>query len=101
VLIASYNATNKFRVFTRGEFFNDDKGFLSGTFNDKNNNLTGLKISGATLGVEYKPTSNSYIRLEGRDLIANSDQEIFHHNDQTTNSNTRLEAMLNLGFWFE
>ncbi len=99
VLIASYNASNKFRLYTRGELFKDTDGFLSGTFTNKNMHTTGLKLVGFTLGAEYKPTSNSYIRLEGRNITADNQQEIFHNKNKSTNTNTRLEAMLHLGFW--
>jgi hypothetical protein len=101
VLIASYNATAKYRIYARGEMFTDADGFLSGIFIDNTNEVTGLKLFGATLGVEYKPTTNSYLRLEGRSLTADSSQEIFHKTDENKNTNSRLEVMLNLGFWFE
>jgi len=68
-------------VYGRGEFFNDPSGMLSGVFIDRNYDLTGLKIMGVTLGVEYKPTENSYVRLEGRSLIADKDQRIFYRDN--------------------
>ncbi|MFI5134431.1 MAG: outer membrane beta-barrel protein [Chitinophagales bacterium] len=93
-----YAATKMFDVYGRAEIYQDADGFLSGVFLDKSNHFTGLKIWGATLGAEFKPTENSYVRLEGRDLIANSDQEIFYWNGSPTN--TRLEVMINFGVWF-
>ena len=99
IMILSYQAAEKFRLYARGENFDDPNGFLSGVFADKTNTVTGLKIFGMTLGAEYKPSSNSYIRLEGRSLNADSKQEIFRQNHKNTNS--RLEAMINIGFWFE
>jgi len=65
---------------------------------DKSNTLTGLKIWGATLGAEYKPTENSYLRLEGRQLTADDNQEIFHWDKE--NTNTRMEILFHMGVSF-
>ena len=78
MLIVSYQATEKFRVYGRGDYFNDRNGFLSGVFVDKTNHTTGLIATTETLGLEYKPTGNSYIRLEGRNISADKNQEIFY-----------------------
>ncbi|MEO8147642.1 MAG: outer membrane beta-barrel protein [Bacteroidia bacterium] len=99
LVVGDYKVCDKFDVYARGEIFNDDDGILSGVFEDDNNEFTGLKSWGATLGVQYKPTENSYIKLEGRNLSADSDQKIFYHDKKFTNN--RLEAMINMGFWFE
>jgi hypothetical protein len=93
-----YLVTKKLDCYGRLEFFDDADGFLSGVMTDKNNHLTGLKLWGATLGLEYKPTLNSYVRFEGRDLMADDAQEIFYHDGAYTNS--RLEVLLNFGVWF-
>ncbi len=98
VLGLKYQLKTKFAVYGRGEMFNDPQGFMSTVFPDKANKLTGYKLWGATLGVEYKPTDNSYIRLEGRQLIADKDQEIFHWNNANTNS--RMEVLVNIGISF-
>ena len=62
------------------------------------NIITGLNLWGVTLGAEYKPTDNSYIRLEARQLQTESSQKIFHWKNEDTNS--RLEMMLHLGVSF-
>jgi hypothetical protein len=54
-----------------------------------------LNILGGTLGVEFVPTVNSYIRLEGRELVAGKDQNIFNRDGKRANS--RLEVNLNMG----
>jgi hypothetical protein len=61
-------------------------------------NNTGLKIYGGTLGFEYKPIKNSYVRIEGRTLASDSNQQMFIIN--STPSNVRFEGMVNLGVWF-
>ncbi|MBI4944847.1 MAG: porin [Bacteroidetes bacterium] len=93
-----YQLMKKFGVYNREEIFNDPQGIMSGTFVDKTGKRSGYKIWGVTLGIEYKPTDNSYIRLEGRELIADKDQEIFHWNNFITNA--RTELMINMGVSF-
>ncbi|HEX7414610.1 MAG TPA: outer membrane beta-barrel protein, partial [Bacteroidia bacterium] len=93
-----YAFTSKFGIYTRGEIFNDPSGFLYGRVYDKTNKNTGLKLWGATLGAEYKPTDNSYIRLEGRQLQSDANQEIFRWNGK--NTNVRQEVMIHMGYYF-
>ena len=85
-------------VYARYEYFNDPEGFMGGILVDANSMITGLNIMGVTLGVEKNITSNSYIRLEGRQLIADNAQQIFYWKNE--NSNTRMEAMIHLGVSF-
>lgn len=96
--IVKYQFIKKSSTYFRGELFNDPQGMMSGAFADKTGKHTGYKIGGATLGIEYKPTDNSYIRLEGRELIADKDQEIFYWN--LFNTNARTELMINMGVSF-
>ena len=98
VLIVSYNLNNKFRVYGRGEAYSDANGVLSGVFMDTNIKNTGLKLWGITGGIEYKPTEDSYIRIEERSLNADVNQGIFHHDG--ANTYRRFEAMINLGITF-
>ena len=98
VLGLKYQLKNKFAVYGRGEIFNDPQGIMSGVIIDKQNKYTGLKLWGATLGIEYKPTDNTYIRMEGRQLTADKDQEIFRWNN--ANTNVRMEMMMNIGITF-
>jgi hypothetical protein len=98
VFALRFQATNHFAVYGRGELCQDPQGMLSGAFLDEKGNLTGIKLWGGTAGIEYKPTGNSYIRLEGRNLTTDSAQKIFYRDG--TFSNNRIEALLNLGVWF-
>jgi len=97
VSIFSYLPANKFRIYTRQEIFNDAQGMMSGVFTDINGIRTGYKLWGITAGAEYKPTENSYIRLEGRQLEMDAAQEIFRWKE---NKDSRLEILLNLGISF-
>ena len=93
-----YNFANKFSVYGRGEFFNDPYGFMSTVITDNRGKLTGYKLWGITTGLEYTPNAFSYIRLEGRQLKMNSDQEIFRRDG--SNKNNRGELKLNMGMTF-
>ncbi len=98
VLSLKYQLKEKVAFYARGEMFNDPQGFMSGVMTDKKNNLTGFKLWGATLGAEYKPTDNSYLRLEGRQLQMDKEQEIFHWGKKNVTS--RMEVLVNLGISF-
>lgn len=96
--IVKYQLPKRTSIYCRGEFYRDPQGMMSGTFVDRAGKRTGYKLWGVTLGVEYKPTDNSYLRLEGRQLICDKDQEIFYWNDFKTNA--RTEVMINMGVSF-
>lgn len=55
-----------------------------------------LKGIGLTLGAEYKPTSNSYLRLEGTMYSMDDKFELFKDNDSKP-SKSKMELMLNFG----
>ena len=86
-----YQLKPKFAYYGRYEMFSDKDGFLCGTANK-------YQLNGFTIGMEGKFTENSYIRLEGRDLILDNSEKIFTTNGKPANS--RLEAMINIGVWF-
>lgn len=93
-----YQAMEKCAFYARYEFFNDPQGAMSGIIIDKNNMLTGLKLWGATVGMEFKPSESTYIKFEARQLMMDKNQEIFHwHNAQQT---TRMEILCNMGISF-
>jgi opacity protein-like surface antigen len=92
-----YQFQKKTGIYFRGEYFSDPQGFLSGTFPGENDVLSGLTVSGFTAGLEYKPTDNSYIRLEGRQLDAGK-TKIFYRDGRTTG--IRTEMMIHTGVSF-
>ncbi len=93
-----YLCYSNFSVYVRGEIFNDPQGFMSAVITDTKGTLTGYKLIGFTEGVEYKPSGNSYIRLESRQLIADKTQEIFYWKGDIRNY--RMEILLNMGISF-
>jgi len=93
-----YQCKTKIAVYARGEFLQDPEGFMTKLIIDENRKITGYKLWGITAGVEYKPTDNSYLRLEGRNLQMDKAQEIFYWDGKTRNK--RLEVMMNLGVSF-
>ena len=98
-LIASkFEVRKKLGVYARAEIFRDPHGFMSGIFIERSGRQTGLEIMGATAGIEYTPTENSYVRLEGRRLQTDPGQEIFRwRNDYSEN---RTDILLNIGLTF-
>lgn len=98
IFAVKYQIKPMIALYARAELFSDKHGFLTGTFLNTENELTGLKATGITAGMEYKATSNSYIRLEARDMILDKKQHYFRTNGANTNS--RFEVMINAGIWF-
>jgi opacity protein-like surface antigen len=90
-----YRAAKKVALMLRGEIFQDKDGFMSPVITIAGESSSGLKAFGVSVGTEYNPTSNSYFRLEGRYLSADSQQKIFY--DQ---KNTRSEVILSGGIEF-
>ena len=88
----------KFAVAARGELFSDPQGFMSGVFLDLANKYTGFKLWGITAALEYNPIRNGYIRVEGRMLQMDKNQEIFYWEGK--NTSRRLELLCNIGYTF-
>lgn len=96
---ARYMLVKRFYLYGRLEYFSDPNEILTGPEVNENRKLIGLDIGGATLGVEYKPLPNAYLRLEGRALeTQGGDEKIFLLNGQS--SATRYEMIASLGVWF-
>ncbi|HTL80324.1 MAG TPA: outer membrane beta-barrel protein [Bacteroidia bacterium] len=93
-----YTVFDRFSVYGRGEIFHDRHGFVSTRFIDSKGNITGYKMWGMTGGVEFKPTGNSYIRVEYRRIIMDKDQKIFYWDGKQVS--TRNEIGFNLGLQF-
>jgi opacity protein-like surface antigen len=90
-----YKFSKKFSASVRGEMFSDENGMLSGIYVDSDGKSTGLKASGVTLGLEYKPAENVFVRIETRYLNADSKLKIFYNA-----STSRVETTLNTAVWF-
>jgi hypothetical protein len=94
-----YQWTNKAGIYGRVEFFSDPNALMSTKINDNAGKETGYKVTGASLGLEYKPTPESYVRLEGRKLQMDQDQYVFYHDNSFYNY--RYEIMVNAGVSFD
>ncbi len=99
IVTFKYQLKQKYGVYARGEMYSDKDGVLSPRIINTDNKATGYVVNGATLGFEYKPADNAYIRLEGRDLIMDNKEKIFRTDGSNTNS--RIEAMIHIGIWFQ
>jgi hypothetical protein len=98
IVSAKFAFNGKWSLYGREEFFNDPQGYMSTIIVDSKNQQTGYVLSGTTLGAEFIPIANSYIRLEGRQLLMDKNQEIFYWEE--TARNYRFEIMMNLGISF-
>ena len=79
---------------------------LSATFrfamNDNKDGLypSALEGNAMTLGVEYKPSASSYIRLEGSMYNMKDDYKVFYDADGKP-TNSKMELMLNCGIYLD
>ena len=94
-----YQCNNKFGIYGRAEYFYDPNAIMSVRITDYTGKATGYKVAGGSLGAEYKPTPESYVRLEGRRLQMDKDQYIFNYNGSLYNN--RYEIMVNAGVSFD
>ncbi|MFT5668473.1 MAG: hypothetical protein ACI9DK_002677 [Vicingaceae bacterium] len=105
LLTVRYQFTPKYSVTARGEFSEDENGFINGLYQTGFVGFSlipvyeGISLYGITLGGEYKPNDNSYIRLDGRYLATGNNQNIFIENGSVTNE--RLEIMITIGFFID
>lgn len=88
-LAGRYRFSSKYSASIRGDFFQD----LDGVVSPIMYNGTGIKANALTVGCEYKPVENAYLRLEYRYIQMDANQKIFYDN-----SNNRSEATITLGF---
>jgi hypothetical protein len=98
VASAYYAIHSKFGAYGRLEYFNDPNAILSAQIMDTNGQLTGYSVWGITAGLEFRPYNKSYVRLEGRRLEMDADQQIFRWNGKYRN--VRTELMLHMGVSF-
>jgi hypothetical protein len=98
LLATKYRLTSKLAGYIRYEYFNDLNEILTGPVENQNHQLIGLELNGLTLGIEFKPIPNSYLRLETRYLTATPNERIFYSNGKDLNY--RYEFIAGLGVWF-
>lgn len=90
LLILKHQTFKQVGFYGRGEWFSDEDEILSG------GSGMGKYTWGGTFGIEYKPTKNMAISLEGRHL--NSEKANFEYNGVRTNE--RQEVIFCLDVWF-
>jgi hypothetical protein len=98
LISAKYSLIEKFYAYGKIEYYQDKDEMLTGAVVDSKNKYVGLEIGGATLGVEWKPHGNSYLRLESRILSTTDDEKIFRMNHAASTS--RQEVIAEFGVWF-
>jgi hypothetical protein len=99
LVAAKYKMQNgRFAIYTRGEIFEDSDEILTGPVENQHHTLVGINLIGLTAGIEFKPIPNSYLRLEGRAILTNEEEELFYHNGSF--SDQREEIIASMGVWF-
>ncbi len=94
-----YQVKPQFAVYERTDMFYDPNGFLSSLYTYSNGDQLGYASVGQTVGIEYKPSTNSYIRMEYRRIQMLYNEEIFHNNG--ANLDYRNELTINMGVYFD
>ncbi|MBL0016162.1 MAG: outer membrane beta-barrel protein [Bacteroidetes bacterium] len=77
ILLAKYKFEH-FGIYARGEFFEDSDEILTGPVENSNHQLVGINLVAGTLGIEFKPLPNAYLRLESRYLQTTELEDIFY-----------------------
>lgn len=100
-LTGRYDFLKRFGVTLRAETIQDAQGMLTSAFDSSSDNATqGLQGFGITLGLEYRPLDNAFIRLEGRELVMNPTHNAVFVDTNGNSSSNRFEIAANTGFWF-
>ena len=89
----------RFALYERTDMFYDPNGLLSSLYTYSNGDQLGYASVGQTVGIEFKPSSNSYIRMEYKRIQMLYNEEIFHNNG--TNFDYRNELTINMGVYFD
>lgn len=99
-----YTISEKFSTSMRLEYFDDRDGIFTNFINPSNQIDTKSyclqNAYGATLGMEYRPNKNSFIRIEGRYLQSNNGCSQIFLNSNKDVTNNRLETIFNFGIYF-
>ena len=93
-----YSLGKETNIYARAEGMYDRDGFLLGLYPTGLGGYQPVKATAGTLGIEYKPMPNAYLRLEARALKLYNVVAPFYH-DGTYHSN-RLETIFSMGVWF-
>lgn len=92
-----YQFIQQWSLTGRAELFNDKDGYISGLVPKRNNQLGGMELWGLTLGSEFKPMQNTYIRGEVRYLNLENQTTLFAGD---LDSNKRWEINFTMGYQF-
>lgn len=93
-----YEFNDQWSVTGRGEIFSDEDGYISGLVPKLNNQSGGLELWGITLGSEFKPMQNAYVRGEVRYLNLEEETTLFAGD---LDPNKRWEVNFSLGYQFD
>ncbi len=86
-----YAITTRWAATVRAEMFSDKDGIVSGS--------NKLCAQAGTIGVEYRPVSNAYVRCESRYMRDSNTTALFESSDGMA-SHSRLEGIFSVGVSF-
>lgn len=91
VAIARYKVNDKWAIAVRAEYYRDKNGVLIAT-----GTTNGFSTKGYSLNIDYAPTSNAVIRLEGK--VYDSKDKIFTRENSLVNNNAAITASFAVSF---
>lgn len=91
IVIARYSVNNKFKIAVRAEYYKDENGVMIST-----STTNGFQTFGYSLNLDYLPTENIMLRIEGRGL--RSKDKIFEVGTTPSNSNYFITSSLAISF---
>jgi hypothetical protein len=91
IVILKFKSSKKTRIATRFEYYDDEENVIVSTPGS-----IPFKVTGASVNLDYLPTTNCMIRLEARTLLSPND--IFVHARTLNNSNSFFTASAALKF---
>ncbi len=89
--IARYQATDKWAMAARVEYYQDKHGMIVATGTPE-----GFRTTGYSLNVDYAPLPNALVRLEGK--LYNSKDNIFQRASAAVNHNAAITASIAISF---
>ncbi|TGE18059.1 porin [Hymenobacter elongatus] len=91
-----YQLADKWTAALRGEYYNADHGVI---INSSMPNVTDadFQVKGASLNLDYAPTGNVLLRVEGR--VLNAEEKVFEHKDgRTSDSYGNVTSSIAISF---
>lgn len=94
--VVRYKLADKWTTALRGEYYKAERGVIIGSYAPAVGSPNAF-VRGGSLGLDYAPTGNVLVRLEGRVLNA-ADKVFFDSNGNTRNTYANLTSSIGISF---